>query len=183
MNSNRVKNRLAAAGTAACRVPGCPLPSALRTACVALGLVLLMGCESQPSPSPSQPAQPAPATAPSPQPAVNRRRPAAPRAADGAEEGRGGRGQEGPRLRPGRRRHARRQLVRRPRNAWSSRSRFPMRWTSSRPPKAVAPKDNDEFMQRIIKENHIKLPELPEGDRYMYDPKTEQLMVESPEPE
>jgi hypothetical protein len=45
------------------------------------------------------------------------------------------------------------------------------------------PKDNDEFMQRIIKENHIKLPELPEGDRYMYDPKTELLMVESPKPE
>jgi len=46
-----------------------------------------------------------------------------------------------------------------------------------------APKDNDEFMRRIIKENNIKLPDLPEGDRYMYDPKTEQLMVESPKRE
>jgi hypothetical protein len=46
-----------------------------------------------------------------------------------------------------------------------------------------APKDHAEFMQRIVKENNIKLPELPEGDRYMYDPKTEQLMVESPKPE
>ena len=45
------------------------------------------------------------------------------------------------------------------------------------------PKDNDEFMQRIIKENNIKLPELPEGDRYMYDPKTQQLMVQSPKPQ
>jgi len=45
------------------------------------------------------------------------------------------------------------------------------------------PKSHDEFMEKIIKENSIKLPELPEGDRYMYDPKTEQLMVESPKPE
>jgi hypothetical protein len=45
------------------------------------------------------------------------------------------------------------------------------------------PKSHEEFMEKIIKENMIKLPELPEGDRYMYDPKTEQLMVESPKPE
>lgn len=45
-----------------------------------------------------------------------------------------------------------------------------------------APKDHDEFME-ILKANHIVLPELPEGDRYRYDPKTEQLMVESPLPE
>ncbi|MCE5267244.1 MAG: hypothetical protein LLG00_05105 [Planctomycetaceae bacterium] len=43
-----------------------------------------------------------------------------------------------------------------------------------------APKDNAEFMQRIIKENMIKLPELPAGDRYEYDPKTEELMVVHP---
>ena len=36
---------------------------------------------------------------------------------------------------------------------------------------------------KIIKANNIHLPELPDGDRYMYDPKTEQLMVESPAPE
>jgi hypothetical protein len=41
-----------------------------------------------------------------------------------------------------------------------------------------APKDHEEFMQRIIKENMIKLPDLPEGDRYVYDPKREELMVE-----
>ncbi len=46
-----------------------------------------------------------------------------------------------------------------------------------------APKDHDEFMEKIIKANNIHLPELPEGDRYRYDPKTEQLMVESPAPE
>jgi hypothetical protein len=46
-----------------------------------------------------------------------------------------------------------------------------------------APKDHAEFMEKIVKENQIQLPVLPEGDRYMYDPKTEQLMVESPKPE
>ena len=46
-----------------------------------------------------------------------------------------------------------------------------------------APKDNEEFMQKIIKANNIHLPELPDGNRYMYDPKTEQLMGESPAPE
>jgi hypothetical protein len=45
------------------------------------------------------------------------------------------------------------------------------------------PKTHEEFMEKIIKANNIKLPELPEGDRYRYDPKTEQLMVESPAPE
>jgi hypothetical protein len=42
------------------------------------------------------------------------------------------------------------------------------------------PKDHEEFMERIIKENMIKLPELPAEHRYRYDPKTEQLMVEQP---
>lgn len=46
-----------------------------------------------------------------------------------------------------------------------------------------APKDNDEFMAEIIKKNNIKLPQLPDGDRYMYYPKTQELMVESPAPE
>ncbi len=40
------------------------------------------------------------------------------------------------------------------------------------------PKSHQEFMDKVIKENNIRLPELPEGDRYLYDPKTEQLMVE-----
>jgi hypothetical protein len=42
------------------------------------------------------------------------------------------------------------------------------------------PKSHEEFMERIIKENHIQLPQLPEGSRYLYDPKTGELMVESP---
>jgi hypothetical protein len=43
-----------------------------------------------------------------------------------------------------------------------------------------APKSHDEFMQKIIQANSIKLPELPPGGRYIYDPGTEQLMVERP---
>jgi hypothetical protein len=43
------------------------------------------------------------------------------------------------------------------------------------------PKDHKEFMQKIIKEGDIKLPVLPEGHTYEYDPTTEQLMVRMPE--
>jgi len=42
------------------------------------------------------------------------------------------------------------------------------------------PKSHEEFMQRIIKENHIILPLLPEGHHYVYDPKRGELMVEQP---
>jgi len=41
-------------------------------------------------------------------------------------------------------------------------------------------KSHEEFMDRIIKENQIRLPELPEGQRYLFDTKTEQLMIEKP---
>ena len=46
-----------------------------------------------------------------------------------------------------------------------------------------APKTHEEFMEKIIKANNIKLPTLPEGHRYVYDPKQEQLMVEQPAPQ
>ncbi len=39
------------------------------------------------------------------------------------------------------------------------------------------PASHDEFMQRVIAENAIQLPQLPAGQRYQYDPMTEQLMV------
>jgi hypothetical protein len=41
-----------------------------------------------------------------------------------------------------------------------------------------APKTHDEFMQKIIKENNIKLPDLPDGQRYAYKPDVEELWVE-----
>ncbi len=44
------------------------------------------------------------------------------------------------------------------------------------------PKSHEEFMQKIIKDNDIVLPQLPHGSRYVYDPKTGQLMVERPGP-
>jgi hypothetical protein len=42
------------------------------------------------------------------------------------------------------------------------------------------PKSHDEFMAQIIQANQIQLPELPPGQRYVYDPKTEELNVERP---
>jgi len=42
------------------------------------------------------------------------------------------------------------------------------------------PKSNEEFMEQVIKKNNIQLHTLPPGHSYMYDPKTEQLMVLKP---
>lgn len=42
------------------------------------------------------------------------------------------------------------------------------------------PKTHEEFMQKIIKEGDIKLPELPPGHKYLYDPDKEDLMVLKP---
>ncbi len=42
------------------------------------------------------------------------------------------------------------------------------------------PKSQEEYMEQIIKPLGIKLPELPSGQRYVYDPKTGELMVERP---
>ena len=43
-----------------------------------------------------------------------------------------------------------------------------------------APKTHEEFMRDIITANHIRLPTLPAGHRYVYDAKSEQLTVEHP---
>lgn len=43
------------------------------------------------------------------------------------------------------------------------------------------PKTQEEFMRDIIELNQIKLPELPAGHRYVYEPKTGELMVERPQ--
>ncbi len=42
------------------------------------------------------------------------------------------------------------------------------------------PPSNEEFM-KMLKKNSVELPTLPPGHRYVYDPKTEELMVERPE--
>jgi hypothetical protein len=42
------------------------------------------------------------------------------------------------------------------------------------------PKTQEEFMDVIIKENAVQLPDLPAGDVYWYDVKAEELMVRHP---
>lgn len=44
------------------------------------------------------------------------------------------------------------------------------------------PKSHEEFMQVIIKDGGVRLPELPAGEEYWYDAKTEELMVRHPAP-
>jgi hypothetical protein len=44
------------------------------------------------------------------------------------------------------------------------------------------PKTHEEYFDVIIKENAVQLPDLPAGDSYIYDPKTEELMVQHPKP-
>ena len=40
------------------------------------------------------------------------------------------------------------------------------------------PATHKEFMEKIIKEGMIDLPDLPQGERYLYDPKKEELFIE-----
>lgn len=42
------------------------------------------------------------------------------------------------------------------------------------------PKTQDEFFKEIIEGNRIPLPELPAGERYIYDPEKGELLVERP---
>jgi hypothetical protein len=42
------------------------------------------------------------------------------------------------------------------------------------------PNSHEEYMAEIIQKNAIKLPELPPGQRYVYDPQAGQLLVERP---
>lgn len=42
------------------------------------------------------------------------------------------------------------------------------------------PKTHEEFMEKIIKYNHIQLPELEEGDEYLYDPEDHTLKIHRP---
>ena len=39
------------------------------------------------------------------------------------------------------------------------------------------PATHEEYMEKIIKKNRIKLPELPAGQEYLYDPPSEKLRV------
>jgi hypothetical protein len=44
-----------------------------------------------------------------------------------------------------------------------------------------APRSHEEFMEQVVQANGIALPELPPGERYLYDPAREELMVERPQ--
>jgi len=44
------------------------------------------------------------------------------------------------------------------------------------------PRSSQEFFKEIIDAARLKLPDLNPGERYVYDPKTEELMVEFPDP-
>ncbi len=41
-------------------------------------------------------------------------------------------------------------------------------------------KSHEEFMERVIKFNKIELPELDEGDEYLYDPEDHTLKIHRP---
>jgi len=47
-------------------------------------------------------------------------------------------------------------------------------------PQGKGPRTHEIFMKEIIEKEQIQLPELPEGDRYEYDPEEEQLYVIHP---
>ena len=40
------------------------------------------------------------------------------------------------------------------------------------------PADHDEFMDKIIRENSISLPELPAGKEYVFDADKGELMIQ-----
>ena len=42
------------------------------------------------------------------------------------------------------------------------------------------PESHDEFMEKIIKAGAVRLPELPDGEEYVYDPEKGELMVRRP---
>ena len=44
----------------------------------------------------------------------------------------------------------------------------------------TAPSSNEEYMKKIIQENNIRLPRLPEGHEYVYDPNDGLLKVRKP---
>ncbi len=42
------------------------------------------------------------------------------------------------------------------------------------------PKTEEEFLTKIIQANNIRLPKLPDGSKYKYDPQQGELLVEQP---
>ncbi len=42
------------------------------------------------------------------------------------------------------------------------------------------PKTHEEYMEKIIKEGGLTLPQLPDGQEYVYDPEDQQLKIRKP---
>ncbi len=42
------------------------------------------------------------------------------------------------------------------------------------------PKTHEEYMEKIIKEGMLKLPDLPPDQEYVYDPETQELKIKKP---
>jgi hypothetical protein len=47
-------------------------------------------------------------------------------------------------------------------------------------PRGEGPKNHEEFIEKVIKQNGLQLPDLPDGWKYEYDPEEEELMVLRP---
>lgn len=47
-------------------------------------------------------------------------------------------------------------------------------------PTGAGPTSHEQFMSEVIEANQIPLPKLPEGHKYLFDPKTQLLMVQRP---
>ncbi len=43
------------------------------------------------------------------------------------------------------------------------------------------PNSHEEYMEKIVKDGAISLPELPTGEEYIYDPKRGELMIRRPQ--
>jgi hypothetical protein len=163
----------------------------IRSVLIALTLALFLGCGSEPAPPPSPPTAPpkgpdappppltaAPDAAKSESPPAETKQPAPPIVKGQAQVGVGKAGHyegDGPVVTPI-------ATYFRMKEAISFTIQIPHAMNLYKAMEGHAPKTHEEFMEKIIKPNGIKLPELPEGERYLYDPKTEQLMVVQPRP-
>lgn len=165
-----------------------------RTVVLVLGLLLLAGCggdSGQPAPAPqpavtAPPPPPAPLpvpvakqAAPEPAPAPAAPQPVAPAAAPPleqkkAEVGVGAKGHgygTGPVALPA-------ATFFRAREKIVFDIQIPDAVKTFKAVEGRAPASHEEYMQKIIKDNQIPLPQLLPNERYLYDPKTETLLIE-----
>lgn len=146
-----------------------------------MSLIVLAGCEQKPAPQPAANLPPVPTLPTVPQPAAPVAPQPAPPPATETVVAEVGVGQKGRSL------DEHEGLVVTPVKAlFSTRERvvfeiqIPHALNLFNATEGRMPKTHDEFMEKIIKANQIPLPELPPDNRYMWDPQTNELMVERP---